>query len=99
MTDMASDRQPWHLDKRIPLALIGAVLIQTGGAFWYASSINERVASLESWRGDTKSVAADIASIKATMEALKDSVDDMKDRLRDGKMNYEQFEYRQRPVE
>lgn len=99
MTDMAHDRQPWHLDKRIPLALIGAVLIQTGGAFWYASSINERVSSLESWRTDTKSVAADIASIKANVEALKDSMDDVKERLRDGKMNYPQFEYPIRPTE
>ena len=99
MTDMASDRQPWHLDKRIPLALIGAVLIQTGGAFWYASSINERVSSLESWRTDSKTVATDIADIKATMRSLDKSIDDLNRRLRDGKMNYERFDYRERPVE
>lgn len=99
MTDVPADRQPWHLDKRVPLALIGAILIQTGGAFWFASSLNERVASLESWRGDSKTMAADIASIKANVENLKDSMNDINDRLRDGKMDYRPFEYRPRPTE
>lgn len=100
MSDLASERQPWHLDNRIPLALIGAVLVQTGGAFWYASSINERVASLELWRADTKTVAADIASIKANVESLKDSVDDVKERLRDGKIDYRNnYDFQPRPTE
>lgn len=30
-------REPWHLDKRVPLALIIAIVVQTGGAVWWAS--------------------------------------------------------------
>lgn len=63
---------PWHLDKRIPLALIGAILVQTGAAFWWASSINERVTSLESWRQDSKGIAADIAVIKSQVADMKE---------------------------
>jgi hypothetical protein len=29
--------EPWHLDKRVPLALIGALLMQTAGMGWWAS--------------------------------------------------------------
>lgn len=75
MTDSTRWREPWHLDKRIPLALIGAILVQTGAAFWWASSINERVASLESWRQDSKGIAADIAVIKSQVGSMKESLD------------------------
>lgn len=37
--------EPWHMDKRVPVALIVAIAIQTAGAIWWASSINERVAT------------------------------------------------------
>ena len=37
----------WHLDKRVPVALIVTILMQTSAGFWWASSINERVAQLE----------------------------------------------------
>lgn len=33
----------WHLDKRVPIALIFALAIQSAGAIWWASSISERV--------------------------------------------------------
>lgn len=37
----------WVVDKRIPLALVITILIQTGGAIWWAASISNRVTSLE----------------------------------------------------
>lgn len=37
----------WSLDKRIPLALIMAVFLQTTGAIWWASSVNERLIDVE----------------------------------------------------
>lgn len=42
MTHQEPDKQ-WHLDKRVPVALIFALLVQTAGAFWWAASIQERV--------------------------------------------------------
>lgn len=48
----------WHLDKRVPLALIVTIFIQTAGAFWWAATIAARVNYLEetqistSGRGD-----------------------------------------------
>lgn len=63
--------QPWHFDKRIPLAMIGAIFIQTGAAFWWASSINERVSALEWWRQDTKNISEDIAVVKSQINDLR----------------------------
>lgn len=44
--DMTQDRH-WHLDRRVPLAMILAIAVQTAGVIWWGSSINERVNQLE----------------------------------------------------
>ena len=44
-TDM-SDRH-WHLDKRVPVALIITIVMQTIGIVWWAASLSERVSTLE----------------------------------------------------
>lgn len=37
----------WHLDRRVPLALIIAIAGQTGAAIWFAASLEGRVSALE----------------------------------------------------
>jgi len=37
----------WHLDKRVPVALILTIIIQTVGAVWWAASLSSRVDILE----------------------------------------------------
>ena len=39
---MSEEHDPWHLDKRVPLALIFAILLQTVGIVWWAASIDAR---------------------------------------------------------
>jgi hypothetical protein len=38
-----SGNDPWHLDKRVPLALILALIGQTAGMVWWASGLSHRV--------------------------------------------------------
>ena len=45
---MAEQTEQWHLDKRVPIALIFAIALQTGGALWWAASIQARVGANES---------------------------------------------------
>ena len=33
----AEHREPWHLDKRVPVVIVGAILAQTFGFGWWAS--------------------------------------------------------------
>lgn len=63
---MPGDREPWHLDKRVPVALIFAILLQTGTAFWWAASIQERVGNAEQ----------DIVRIDARTDAIRDIAQD-----------------------
>ncbi|MEO9648831.1 MAG: hypothetical protein ABJ360_22595 [Roseobacter sp.] len=37
----------WHLDRRVPLALIVTIAMQTSAAGWFMSSLESRVAELE----------------------------------------------------
>lgn len=37
----------WHLDKRVPVAIIFAIILQSIAAFWWAATMTEKVAALE----------------------------------------------------
>lgn len=37
----------WHLDKRVPVALIFAIVVQTFGVAWWASQTSERLTQVE----------------------------------------------------
>ena len=39
--------EQWHLDKRVPVAIIFAILIQSAGGVWWASAMNERMSQVE----------------------------------------------------
>lgn len=42
-----TDREQWHLDKRVPIALIFAIMVQSASAIWWAAGISERMAQIE----------------------------------------------------
>jgi len=46
---MKPDTEParWHLDRRVPIALIAAIAMQTAGALLWAGAVSERLAFLE----------------------------------------------------
>lgn len=85
MNDTTAD-SPWMLDKRVPIALILAILTQTAAGVWWAASqtarldtAEKRVAELES--NDTKMTeaaaksAASLAAIKASQEDMRRAID------------------------
>ena len=37
----------WHLDKRVPIALIFTIMMQSGAAVWWAAGITERMEQIE----------------------------------------------------
>lgn len=44
---MARDDDSWHLDKRVPIALIATIIVQTGTIIWWAATTSARVEHLE----------------------------------------------------
>lgn len=87
MTEPATTSQPdtvWHLDKRVPVALIITILLQTVGAGIWVGTIASRVTTLEQ-QSDRQSdqidkgaafsqqTATSLARLEEAVKALKES--------------------------
>lgn len=68
-------REPWHLDKRVNISVIGALMAQAimFGVAW--GNIENRVAHLEEDRVRFGSIPERLAGIEATLNAIKDRID------------------------
>jgi hypothetical protein len=75
----------WHLDRRVPVAIIGALIIQTSAIIWWASSINERVAQnsakvavldvrTETMRGVAQDQAVQLGRIEEQIGGLRGDI-------------------------
>ena len=43
----SADKEPWHLDRKVPIALILTIIMQTAGAIWWAASLEARISRTE----------------------------------------------------
>jgi len=44
----------WHLDKRVPIATIAAIIMQAAAFGWMASSMDSRIAALENYTSELR---------------------------------------------
>ena len=47
MSKALADDNHWHLDKRVPIALILALALQTVAIVWWAATMSQRVSEIE----------------------------------------------------
>ena len=63
--------EPWHLDKRVPLALILTIVLQTAGVVWWAAGIAAQVTHHERQLQTLAAYdAADLQEKRRTAELL-----------------------------
>jgi Tfp pilus assembly protein PilO len=55
-------QEPWHLDRRVPLALILTLALQTGGMVWWASALSSQVQSHDTRISRTEAQISQLAS-------------------------------------
>lgn len=48
MTGKTNNDSQWHLDKRVPVAIIVMILLQSAYAVWWLATTEQRVMTLES---------------------------------------------------
>lgn len=70
----------WHIDKRIPVALLIALLLQAAGIIWWAAGINARVAVLESSLLTSRENGERLVRIEATVDGINQRLVRMEDR-------------------
>ena len=72
----------WHLDKKVPIALIVAILFQTGGIVWWGAVTSERLNALER-KADIAAPQADrLTRVETRLEAVQDGIAEIKSILR-----------------
>ena len=85
MTTSQIDKAHWTVDKKVPLALIFAIFLQTSGAFWWAGKVDSRIASLESTTQDVDQALTELTEIKVHMGYQRQALEDIKELLAGGK--------------
>lgn len=78
----SGDQAGWHLDKKVPIALILTIAIQTGGFIWWTASINERVNFLERQATASAPQSERLTRVEVNLEVVKEGIADLKRLLR-----------------
>ncbi len=65
----------WHLDRRVPVALITTIIMQTIGIVWWAASISSRVDVLEHGLQEARHNQSRIIRLEANQNAVYQRLD------------------------
>lgn len=71
-------KEPWHLDKRVPIAIIAGLMFQFGGFVWYASKLDSRVGYLEEQVSARSMVNERLARMEERLESVREDASEMK---------------------
>lgn len=71
----------WHLDKRVPIALIAAMSLQTAGALLWAGAAMQRIDYLEREVSAGSMIGERTARVEEQMRYLRQSVDRIETKL------------------
>ena len=77
MADDAPEAK-WHLDKRIPIALIVAIVVQTMAAVWWAGTSSARLDSIERRVEQMTPQAERIVRMETKIENIGLSINEIK---------------------
>lgn len=64
----------WHLDRRVPLALIVTIVLQTGGLIWWASQLSARVDTLERQQTISEPQRDRLTRVEVRIDSIADSI-------------------------
>lgn len=71
---MSEEKPGWHLDKRVPLALILALLVQTGGVVAWFATLDSRITTVEAWQEKNDATRDRLTAIETQLSGMKDSL-------------------------
>jgi hypothetical protein len=72
----------WHLDKKVPIALIASLAIQTIAIVWWAASLSTRVDALERQYLATVPRMESVIRLETKVDGLTSSLSELKAMLR-----------------
>ena len=81
-TDASESSPHWQVDRRIPLALIFTIAVQTCGIVWWASGLTSRVESLERQVAAAKPQGDRLTRVEVRLDNVVDGISEIKALLR-----------------
>lgn len=75
--EMEADAR-WHLDKRIPIAIILAIAVQSGAGIWWAASVDGRVTSLERQVQTSAPDRERLTRVEVRLEGVQSGISEIK---------------------
>lgn len=78
----AEDSRHWHLDKRVPVAPIFAMCVQTAGIVWWGATTSERLSNLERRVEATSPQADRLTRVEVKLDNIADSIAEIKQSIR-----------------
>lgn len=71
----------WHLDKRVPVAMIATMLLWIFSAAWWGSNLETRIVTLEELATKNQTVEARLSRIEESQQWLKEIIKRIDSRL------------------
>ena len=78
MSDKDDDDRNWHLDKRVPIALIVALLGNIVATSWWAATASEKLATLERRIEQSAPQADRLTRVETKLENVQDTLTDIR---------------------
>ena len=75
---MEEEKEQWHLDKRVPLALIFTIAMQTAGLLIWGANLSTRVVQLETQIASAAPQAERIIRLETKMDSIFGSLAEIK---------------------
>ena len=72
---MTSDENHWHLDKRVPIAIIVALAAQTAAIIWWAATMEARVSAIETTLLANANTSERLTRIEVILERVERRLD------------------------
>ena len=79
-------KEKWHKDKRIPVASLMGLAIQTTLFVWwfatFTATTNGRIDTLEQWIKDNKTITTDLVVVKTNQTFIKETLQRIENKLK-----------------
>lgn len=74
----------WHLDRKVPIAVIVTIMLQTGAIIWWAAGASERITALERQAAAAGPQSERLTRVETKLEAVTEGITEIKTILRNG---------------
>ena len=81
MTNKTNMLTKWEWDRKIPIGLVVAMILQTLTAIWWAAKLDSRVVMQEEWFQKNQQLAEKVFRLEERIISLHEELNDLEARL------------------